>query len=428
MVRKMWGRFVGRFSHPPILDRDEQINQNSFFQLIELAMILLIGIMLVANVSALGITPARTTIDFEPGFQREVGFSVLNSEGKDMSIVVYVQGELNASIGVSENTFQMSASEESRQLSYNVNLPAKLSPGLHIGEVVVMQLPGKSGTSEAFIGAALAVVTQLYVQVPYPGKYAEATLNIINANQGDEVVFVIPVLSRGEFDLVSVKANVDIYNKMGEKVDSFNTNEISVDSGARREIVYKWEADVPVGAYRALATLIYDGEVVQLEGGFNVGSEVLDLQGIDVRDFSLGDIAKLEMLVENKWSEPIRGAYTQTEVYNKDGEVSADFKSPEYIIPALSKEVMISYWDTSGVKAGTYDTRVYLKYGDVSIPNDLKLKVEQNKIGIIGLGYVISADSEGGGNTLVVVLVIGIVTLVLINLLWFFFLRKRLRR
>jgi hypothetical protein len=390
--------------------------------------ILLIGILLIANVSALGITPARTTIDFEPGLKRSISFSVINSEKRDIDIVIAVQGELKNNVLVHANSFSMSSSEESRQVNYDLTLPATMNPGLHTAEIVVLQLPDEIGTSEAFIGAALAVVNQVYVYVPYPGKYAEASMNIINANQEEDITFIIPVYSRGEFDLVSVKANIDIYNKAGEKVDSFNTNEIDVPSGDRREIVHRWKADVPVGTYRAVATLIYDGETTQLEGSFNVGNQDLELQQVEVNDFSLGDIAKIEMLVENKWSEPIQGAYAQTNIYNDRGELMADFKSADYDVPALSKRVLISYWDTAGVRTGTYDTNVFLKYADKTTQTDLKLKVEQNRIEIIGLGYVISEDSEGDSNTLIIVLVIGVVVLILVNVLWFFLLRKKLKR
>src|SRR3989338_2920982 len=66
-------------------------------------MFLLIGIMfiiivLTENVLALGITPGRTTINFEPGLKKEVQFSVLNAENKEMEVVFFVQGELNESI------------------------------------------------------------------------------------------------------------------------------------------------------------------------------------------------------------------------------------------------------------------------------------------------------------------------------------------
>ena len=61
-------------------------------------------IFLVGSVSALGITPARTTVDFEPGLRKTVSFSVVNSEGKDMDLIIYPKGELNASISLKENS------------------------------------------------------------------------------------------------------------------------------------------------------------------------------------------------------------------------------------------------------------------------------------------------------------------------------------
>ena len=392
--------------------------------------LLLVIILLIENVYALGVTPARTTIDFSPGLEKTVSITIINSEHKDMNLVIYAQGELNSSIFLNENSIKISAEEESKQLSYNIVLPGNLPPGLNKGEVVILQLPEKSGTSEAYVGSALAVVTQLYVYVPYPYKYAEASLNIVNAEKDGEAVFIIPVVNRGELGLDSVYANVDIYNELNSKVASFNTVKISLESGERKEIVHKWKADVPIGTYRAVVTLSYDEGTINLEKQFNVGSPDLELQQIEVNDFSLGEIAKFEMLIENKWSEKISGTYSQTEVYNKKGEVMADFKSSNYDIPALSKKIIVSYWDTVGVSEGNYETKVYLKYGEKSFQKNLELKVSENNIEAVGLGYVISSakSDSGGGSSLVFFLIVVIVVLILINILWFLFLRKKIKK
>lgn len=397
---------------------------------------LIFGIFLVltflfSNVFALGITPARTTVDFEPGLTKTVSFSVINSEHKDMNLVVYAGGSLNGSIMLRENSFTMSSGEASRQMSYDVSLPSQLPPGLNTAEVVVLQLPGKSSTSEAYVGAALAVVTQLYVYVPYPGQYAEADLNIVNAEQGGEAIFIIPVVNRGKEHLSSVRANVDVYNKLGEVITSFDSVEIEIASEERGEIVHKWKADVPVGSYLAVVTLIYGSnppKTIRLEKQFNVGNPDLELQSLEVNNFRLGEIAKFEMLVENKWSENIIGAHAQTQISNKDEEIIADFKSAQQDIPALSKTMMVSYWDTAGVREGTYDAKVFLKYGEKSTQKNLELKVSDRSIEVRGLGYVISSGKEDGGSNLVLILIIALVVLVLINLLWFMFLRKKIKR
>jgi len=390
-------------------------------------MIFVMGLFLISSVCALGITPARTTVDFKPGLNKEVSFEVLNSGNKDMNLVLAVQGELAQYISVSAASDSVSSSEVSKSFSYSVNLPDSLEPGLHTGEIFVMELPSSAGADGTQVLATLAVVTQLYVYVPYPGKFASSKMIVYNANQGEDVTFVFPVVSRGEFDLTSVKANVDIYNKLNEKVASFNTNEIAVPSGEKKEIVYKWKADVPIGNYRAAASLIYDEGTINLEETFSIGSKELELQEISVGGFSLGEIAKLEMLVENKWSELISGAYVETKIMNDRGDIVSSFESASYDVEPLSKQVFVSYWDTAGVRVGTYETEVSIKYGDASSVKNLKFQVEKNDLTIVGLGYVISADDDGESNTLVIVLVVVVVLLVLVNLLWFFLLRKKLK-
>ena len=391
-------------------------------------MFLLIGIFMISSVCALGVTPARTTLDFEPGSSRSIGFQILNSGNEDMKVVFSAQGELAEYISLDVAEASISASEGSRAFNYNLNLPSELTPGLHTGEVFAMQLPSGPTSDGSQILATLAVVTQVYVYVPYPGKYASSSLTIYNANQGDEVVFVFPVVSQGEFDLTSVRASVDIYNKLNEKVDSFNTDSIAVTSGSRKELAYRWKADVPIGDYLAKASLIYDDGTLNLEETFSVGSEDLELKEISVNGFSLGEIAKLEMLVENKWSEAIGGAHIVTLIKDAEGDVVSSFESAAQDITALNKEVFVSYWDTAGVIEGDYDAEVSINYGDKTSQKNLKFEVSENELVIIGLGYVISNDGgdDGSSNTIVIVLVIVIVLLVLMNLLWFFLLRKKL--
>lgn len=388
-------------------------------------MILFLGILMVSSVYALGVTPARTPLEFTPGLSTTVNFEVLNSEGKEINLVLAVQGELAPYITLTSTTASLSANEGSKTLSYNVNLPTNLEPGDHLGEIVILELPAGGETSEAYVRATLAVVTQLKVYVPYPGKYANSKMTIINADSVGDVTFIFPVVSAGEFDLTSVRANVDIYNKLNEKVDSFNTQEIAVPSGEKKEIVHKWNANVPVGEYRAVASLIYDEGTLNFEGTFSVGSQDLELQEISVDDFSLGDIAKLEMLVENKWSEPISGAFIETKILNNRGDIVSNFKSASYDVEALSKQVFISYWDTAGVLEGNYETEISINYGDKSSKKSLEFEVSQNNLRVIGLGYVISAEDGGGSNFLITILIIVVVILILINLVWFFFLRKK---
>ncbi len=385
-------------------------------------------VVLSMPVLAIGITPGLTTIHFEPNLEKKIDVTLINSEKEDMQIVVLIEGELNQSIYLEEAYFEMKASEAEKKISYLVKLPASLTPGTHSGQVVVIQLPGKAQRSSAFVGASVGVATLVNVIVPYPGKYAEADLNVFSDNAG-KISFVMPVVSRGKLDLVRVKAIIDIYTSLNEKIATISTNELPIESGKREELVATWETNASAGKYKAVATLLYDESSATLEREFSVGNKVLELLQIDVNDFSLGEIAKLELLVENKWGEVISGAFAQMLIYNDEKEVMADIKSPNYDFQPLSKSLMIVFWDTGGVRQGTYDASVFLKFGQESRQQDIKLEVSDNDINVIGLGYVISAEKgKAGGNTLVIVLATIIVVLVIINILWFLVLRKKFSR
>jgi len=134
--------------------------------------VLFIFFFLVSSVYALGVTPARTTMDFGPGLKRDVSFEIINSEAKDMKLIISAQGELAEYITPSSKEITISSSEESRKISYEVKLPLNLGPGLHTANIVIRELPGEGEISEAYVQATLAVVTQLYVYVPIPGKHA----------------------------------------------------------------------------------------------------------------------------------------------------------------------------------------------------------------------------------------------------------------
>lgn len=392
-------------------------------------LLILTLILVLPCVMSIGITPARTTVNFESDLSKSVSISVVNSEGKDINLVVAVQGELAEYVSLGETAFSMSAEQSLRDISYNVNLPSELSPGLHTAEIVVLQLPDAGELGDAFIGAAVAVVSQLHVYVSYPGKYAEADLSVFNLDDGN-VKFVIPVISRGDFDLTSVKASIEIFTSLNEKVATLNTNEIKILSGERKEVTALWDTTkVNAGPYRAVATLIYDEETLTMTRNFNVGQKRLSIESVEVNDFALGDIAKFEILVKNDWSEDVKGAYSQMLVRNDKGEIMADFKSPTYDVNSLDRTLMTAFWDTAGVRVGTYDASLFLHYEELTDEQDLKLEVNEDSINVVGLGYVIS-ERKGvfEENQLLTFLVIGVILLILINIGWFLFLRRRLKK
>ncbi|MDP3881250.1 MAG: hypothetical protein Q8Q31_00010 [Nanoarchaeota archaeon] len=375
------------------------------------------------GVLALGVTPGRTTLDFSPGLKKNVDVTVINSQKSNVDLGISVQGELSSSIKLKQNSLNMKSNEEEKKISFEINLPDQLEPGLHTAEIVIRQKSARTSSGQANINTELAVVTQVSVYVPYPGKYIDAQLSIT----GDEKrkKFVIPIVNRGKETIQKASAVISIYDSQGKFVRNIETNSISIDPSAKAEIAADWVVNVPQGRYNAKAVIDYDGQDYIVEKEFDVGEFVLDLMQVFVKDFRLGDIAKFNLVVRNKWNEPISRAYAEMRVFDEEFNEIADIKSATYDIPAGMKTEMVYYWDTKGVSAGLYNANIVLYYADKKTQQDLQLDVRGDRIEVIGLGRAITSDTGGNNKGLITILGVIIGFLIVLNLLWFFVLRKR---
>ena len=195
----------------------------------------------------------------------------------------------------------------------------------------------------------ISVKTKINVHVPYPDKFLEGEINVVEGGEGNKALFLVPIINRGKLDIVNAKAIIDIYTPLNEKIVSLESESISLNSLKREQLSLEWNANVNPGRYLALGTVVYDNNILNLEKEFNVGELILEIQEIVVKDFELGGIAKFSALVENKWSDDLKDVYLNILVYNDEGETMADFKSPTYDIDSLSKSDMVAYWDTGEI-------------------------------------------------------------------------------
>lgn len=399
-------------------------NKNILGGLMMVMLSLIFVMLLIAGVSALGITPGRTTIDYQAGLEKEIEFSVINNEHSNMQVMLTVQGELNQSVTLFENLIDFLPSEESKTFKYKFKMPDDIgnTPGLHTVDIIALQVP-KADSKGTFVGATVAVVSQLYIYVPYPGKYLDSDINILDAELNSTATFVIPVINRGKVGIGSARALVDIYTSMNEKIESVESDDLSVDAGARTELSAKWNIKYPVGNYIAKVTLLYDGESKSFEKPFGIGEQALTIESILVNNFQLGEIAKLQILVENKWNQEMKSVFANLLVYNDEKQVMSDIKSASEDIPEMSKKELIAYWDTVGVGEGEYSGKLMVKYGQKSTDKNLVLKVSENSLDVVGVGYAIR-PSGGKGMNMTTILFVLVIILVIINLAWFVFWRR----
>jgi hypothetical protein len=396
------------------------------FSLILLCIIL--GIFIIQNVLAIGITPARTSVDFEPGLHKEVNFSILNSEHKDMSVTFSVKGDLAQYITLSKEFADFSSSEESKSFTYTVNLPASFDkPGKYEAEIVALETSKNVKESGILVGAALAVITQFYVYVPYPDEYLETEFKIISSEQASNVLFLIPITNRGKKDISQLDVVIDIYAPSGEKISSVNVSSESLKKLERKELSATWFANVSSGRYTANATISYNRNKISIEKEFDVGEVLLEIKEVVVKDFQLGEIAKFDILIQNKWSHSVNDTFINIIVYNEQGGILAEFKTPNQDFLPLQELRLPAYWDTAGVNEGIYDGKLVLNYGEKKkAERSIQLRVTDSELEVLGLTGKVIVKGNGGLN-LTNILIGLIVLLILSNIVWFVII-KRIRK
>jgi hypothetical protein len=385
-------------------------------------LIFLVG--LISNAAALGITPGRSTLNYNSGTQKEVEITIFNSEHKNMKISLEVEGELKNYVSLSENSAEFSSADESKTFKYVIKFPESLaeSPGLHTSEIIATETSSGAGSGTR-VGATVAVVSQIYVYVLCSGKCIETDLSVDNVEQNGTADFIVPVINRGKLKIENAKAVIDIYS--GDiMVATLETNSASIESQSRTELTGSWLANVSEGDYTAKISVIYDGANKDFEKIFSVGKQTLTIDDVYVNNFRLGEIAKLMIMINNKWNREISDVYANLVVYDGDNQVMANVKSSSENIPAMTKKELVAYWDTAGIREGQYDGKLMVVYDKKSTDRKLMLKISQNSLDISGVGYAITAGG-GGGLSLTTILIILVVVLLAGNLAWFVFFRKR---
>lgn len=381
--------------------------------------------LIAPSVLSLGVTPGKITIDFEPNMETTITLTVLNNDQKDFTTLALVDGDLKDYVTLENTRLDFKKEEGSKTLSYKVKLPGALNrPGTHQTMIKIRETKETAENDPISVGASLEVASLLLINVPYQGKYARADFFISEGEAGEETVFAIPVENIGEENIDSINAQISIYSSSGEKLTTVNTDEKSVNTRNKRELVARWVAEKP-GKYKATATLNYDGKTLTLEKEFVVGGFLLKLNDITVNNFKLGSIAKFQILVENIGSDVINSAYSEMKLQNEKGQTIMNVESNRKDLTPDEEKELEAYWETENIEKGTYDGSITLKYDDKQKTRSIRTTVKDDSIDteIMSItGMAVAPTTKPKNNAIIAVLII---TLIIINIGWFVYFKRR---
>lgn len=351
---------------------------------------MLVLLLLPKDCSALGISPGGFSMNFQPGLEQKLDFSVLNSyEDLPFDVEVYIDGELSQYIDFEGVNATLPPGGE-KKFSTNLKLPDSFDrPGNHTANIIAMQssvISGDSGGSN--LGALVAVKSRILVLVPYDGPYLDALFHSSDRAVGEKVPFSIFVRSLGTAPIPDLRGEITISDFNGDFIDVL-TFEDSLEINQEKEIFVWWDSTgQSAGLYVADLTLRYDDEVYEANTDFKLGSLFIDILEFD-KSIPAGKINKYPVTVLSTWNDHINNVYVQLLVdYHGDSKVS---KSESFSIGPWENKTVLMFVDSTDIEIGEYLSTLSVFYENSHTDVDFNLKVveDENIIIYIAVGVIL---------------------------------------
>ncbi|QQG38604.1 MAG: hypothetical protein HYS32_03280 [Candidatus Woesearchaeota archaeon] len=348
-------------------------------------------LIIAANVSAIGISPSKRTIDFQPNLETTLEYSAINNENKSKELEIYVKGGLEAFITPSETSLILQPNER-KTFFVAIKLPSSIDkPGQNDNRVGVLEKEASSAQGETSIGSRVGVESLLFINIPYPGKYLALKLTINDAALGENLDFIIDIQNQGKEDLNSIRATIDIIgpepNK--EKITAVNTNEISLKTKEASQLRATLpSSSIGSGIYTAIATIYFDGETKQVEKEFRIGELTIEILDLSPNEIKKGETTTFNLTIQSIWNKRIDGIFYDLVINNDDIELLSDTSKTVSIEP-WEKKVVSLVLDTSNLDIDNYRAKSTLYYSNKTTQKEINFNVEGIKISANFLLYAI---------------------------------------
>jgi len=403
---------------------------------LKLSLLVLILALSVSSAIGLGVGPSRQYISFSSGQKIQGELIIINDGKEDFKAGVYAQGDIADYVNIISPLVEVSASEITKSVNYEINFPnTPPTPGEHRIDLVVRQFPAGSTADEGTtVSANMAVIAQIVVKVPYPGKFAEGKLFISGSEKNDTPTsFVVMLYNYGTEEIASAYADIEIFGPTGEKVEGLTTDKKALKPKEESKLQAVWQPKVGKGTYKAVVNVHFDDKDFAIQQDFNIGIFVIDVSDISVKKFKLGDVAKFDILLFNSWNTEMKDVYVEMQVEDNTGKRMTEFKTGTINIPAQQAGSLEAYWYTDGVAPGIYKVKLLVHYAGKITQKEYEFEVNTNSITKLGAGAVgqaVTAQGETGASSqkvIIVLILIVLVLLVAMNIIWFYFMSKKIK-
>ena len=338
--------------------------------------LIIISINLI-SAGGVGITPVHYKEFFEPGLQKSFEFQSFNTN-PTKGVQIYVKGDLAEYATLSETYFIGSG-----KFTVTLNLPQKIEkPGKH--QIIVGAIEAIE-EGMATIGGIAAIQGRIEILVPYPGKYAEASFEINDINEGEEANYELSVHNLGT-ETISVKPKIEIYKEDKSNILlTRNLNQTSLGPKKSLTIIETLSTqNLPPGEYKATATIDY-GPIIEINKTFRIGEFLVEVTDYDYL-FEQGKINKFNIEIKNKWNSKINEIFARVSI-NDEGKFITDFKTVSTSSNPWETKNLTGYFDATNLEPKRYIANIILSYDNETTSKLVAIYVNKPPLKISYLIY-----------------------------------------
>lgn len=315
-------------------------------------------------VLCLGISPAVQYVDFKPGLELEYSFNVYAEP--EQTIELYSEGEFSDLVKFNKEELPGGGTFNAK-----IKLPQEIEiPGKHI---LLIGAREKIDEEIGAIGTSVIVRVPIVIRVPYPGKYAEISLSVNNANVGEPVRFEVSVASMGKEPIMAA-TKIDIYSGK-KKIETLDLGAKFIENQESYKFIKILNtSNYNPGDYNATAIVDYQYAIAKTSSVFRIGQLFVNMTNYTNKIIK-GGIKPFEIDVESFWNDPIENVYGEVYVI-KDNIKVIDFLTPSVNLVGWEKKTLKGYIDTEVLELGEYDLNISINYNGKETMNKGKLTIK----------------------------------------------------
>jgi hypothetical protein len=395
--------------------------------------ILIIGISS-SLVMGLGVSPSRVVLKFEPNFvyDRDVCYTV-----QSMPILrISTSGEYADRIEFTNIQGNLLDVREVGCLHYKFTMPPTVDkPGMHYTSIFATEVPEEG--SGGMFRVNVRIEHQMWLFVPYPGKYIEINrFEATNVAAGDPVPMQAEIVNKGTDVVNEVRGTIKIYDRTDKLIGTISTNTLkNLAPDEMKYLTASWDSgDYKADNYRADLDVVYDAGINNATSPFKLGG--LDINLLDyTKELEVGEGFKgFFVTADSIWSQTIEKVRAIVNVHN-DSANPVPITTVETVsrdIPAWGTEKLTGFIDMTNLKIGKYFLNITLFFKDPEVAEKDKQKYYEGELTIKApppppeppkksIGQVL----KGIFTTQVLLIIFGVLVLVVLAILVYLLVPKR---